>query len=131
MKRAYSLSSRQRAGITHESTSTIEVFPIAPFNSYLRVLDWFLKILCRIAAGRRSRGDHINIRTSHKLVRQRIKEVTNIEFDQPGGSGNTRPGNSAPLSISDDLPFRTALLIPQENVENLKFGREIFLLYFM
>ena len=52
----------------------------------------------------------------------RIKEVTNIQFEQPGGRGNTNTGNSARIFFPDGLSFDTALsYIPQQDRENLKF----------
>ena len=37
-----------------------QVLPIAPLHSYLRLLDWFLKIIYSLAAGKCNWSDHKN-----------------------------------------------------------------------
>ncbi|KAI6652467.1 hypothetical protein LOD99_7481 [Oopsacas minuta] len=51
-KELMSYNTKQRCGITHELASGIDVLPAAPLHSYLRILDWFVNFIYRIAAGR-------------------------------------------------------------------------------
>ena len=51
-KELLSYKSAQRGGITHEPASIIDVVPAAPLHSYLRILDGFLNVVYRIAAGK-------------------------------------------------------------------------------
>ena len=87
--------SNERFGITHEPASDIDVVPAAPLHSYLRILDWILNLMYRLAAGRRKWTEDQTVRDYRSLICNRINEVTNLLFDQPGGSGNTSTGNMA------------------------------------
>ena len=40
-----SYKSDQRCGITHQPASDIDIVPVAPLHSYLRILDWFLSVI--------------------------------------------------------------------------------------
>ena len=112
-----SYKSNQRFGITHEPASDIDVVPAAALHSYLRILDWILNLMYRLAAGRRKWTEDQTVRDYRSLICNRINEVTNLLFDQPGGSGNTSStGNMARKFFSYNKPcFTTALsFIPCE-----------------
>ena len=47
-----SYKSNQRSGITHQPASDIDLVLVAPLHSYLRILDWFLNVIYRVAAGK-------------------------------------------------------------------------------
>ncbi|KAI6653117.1 hypothetical protein LOD99_3953 [Oopsacas minuta] len=94
-KELMSYNTKQRCGVTHEPASGIDVFPAAPLHSYLRILDWVLNIIYRIAAGKSKWTEDQMGRDYRGLVCKRIHELTNLLFDQPGGSGNTSTGNMA------------------------------------
>ena len=51
-KELMSYNTKQRSEITHESANGIDVFPAAPLHSYLRIIDWFLNLIYRVAAGK-------------------------------------------------------------------------------
>ncbi|KAI6659434.1 Out at first protein [Oopsacas minuta] len=88
-----SYNTEQWCGITHEPASGIDVFPAAPLHSYLRILDWFLNLIYRIAAGKSKWTEDQMGRDYRGLVYKRIHELTNLLFHQPGGSENTSTGN--------------------------------------
>ena len=94
-KELLSYKSAQRSGITHEPASIIDVVPAAPLHSYLRILDWFLNVVYRIVAGKSKWPEDQSVRDYKLLIWNRINEVTNLQFDQPGGSGTTSTGNMA------------------------------------
>ena len=105
-----SYKSAQRSGITHELASIIDVFLAAPLHSYLRILDWFLNVGYSIAAGKSKWLEDQSVRDYKSLIWNRINGVTNLPFDQPGGSGNTSTGNIARILFSYKEPcFSIAL----------------------
>ena len=105
-----SYKTSQRFGITHEPASDIDVVPASPLHSYLRILDWFLNLIYRLAAGKSKWTEDQTVRNYRSLVCNRIDELTNLLFDQPGGSGNTSTGNMARTFFSYKKPcFRIAL----------------------
>ena len=95
-----SYKSAQRNGITHEPASIIDVVPAAPLHSYLRILDWLLNVVYRIAAGKSKWPEDQSVRDYKSLIFNRINEVTNLPFDQPGGSGTASTGNIARILFS-------------------------------
>ena len=90
-----SYKSNQQCGITHQPASDIDLVPVAPLHSYLRILDWFLNVVYRVAAGKNKWSEDQKVRDYRYMVCHRINEITNLLFDQPGGSRNTSTGNMA------------------------------------
>ncbi|KAI6652976.1 hypothetical protein LOD99_4053 [Oopsacas minuta] len=88
-KELMSYDTKQWYGITHEPASGIDVFPAAPLHSYLTILDWFLNLIYRVAAGRSKSPKDQMVRDCRGLVCKRIHELTNLLFEKPRGSGNT------------------------------------------
>ena len=100
----------QRCGITHQPASDIDLVPVAPLHSYLRILDWFLKVIYRVAAGKSKWTEDQKVRDYRYMVCHRINKITNLLFDQPGGSGNTSTGNMARIFFSYKKPCFTIAL---------------------
>ncbi|KAI6652935.1 SCAN domain-containing protein 3 [Oopsacas minuta] len=63
-----SYDTKQRYGITHEPASGIDIFPAAPLHSYLTILDWFLNLIYRVAAGRSKSPEDQMVRDCRGLV---------------------------------------------------------------
>ena len=63
-----SYKTAQRFGITHEPANGIDVVPIAPLHFYLRVLDWVLNLIYRVASGRSKWTENHMVRHYRSLV---------------------------------------------------------------
>ena len=81
-------------------TSIIDVVPAAPLHSYLRILDWFLNVVYRIAADKSKWSEDQSVKDYKSLICNRINEVTYLPFDQPGESGTTSTGKMARIFFS-------------------------------
>ncbi|KAI6647441.1 hypothetical protein LOD99_12437 [Oopsacas minuta] len=92
----------------HTHLQVALMFSCTTFTFNLRILDWFLNIIYRVAAGKSKSTEDQMVRDYRGLICKRIHELTNLLFDQPG-SGNTSTGNMAEHFSYKKPCFRIAL----------------------
>ena len=51
---------------------------MSPLHSYLRILDWFLNVIYRVAAGKNKWSEDQKVRDYRYMVCHRINEITNF-----------------------------------------------------